>query len=59
MSKTITVDSAKDERIDYKAMINDYIEKMAVIQKEIAETQDNTERLQDETQVVLDRLKAA
>ncbi|MCP9493316.1 MAG: hypothetical protein MSG64_02560 [Pyrinomonadaceae bacterium MAG19_C2-C3] len=57
MSKTITIDSAKDERVDYKAMINDYIEKMTVIHKEIAETQDNTERLQDETQVILDRLK--
>lgn len=59
MSETLTYDPAKDEPEDYKKLIDEYIERMDVLHREIAERQSQTDRLRAETQVVLDRLKAA
>lgn len=57
MSKTITVDRSESKRVDYKALIGDYIAQIDAIQQDIAKRQDHTERLQEETQEILERLR--
>ncbi len=58
MSKTITLETPKEEKIDYKAEVIKAIEEVSQKLVRIAETQEHTARLRDETEVVLARLKA-
>jgi len=58
MSKTITLETPKEEKIDYKAEVIKAIEEVGQKLARIAETQERTARLRDETEVVLARLRA-
>ncbi|MCP9493315.1 MAG: hypothetical protein MSG64_02555 [Pyrinomonadaceae bacterium MAG19_C2-C3] len=57
MSKTITLETPKEEKIDYKAEVIKAIEEVSQKLMRIGETQERTARLRDETESVLARLK--
>jgi hypothetical protein len=59
MSKTNTFDSASDKPADYKAAVIEYIKKVDCIQQQMAEDQEEIDRLRDETLEILARLEAA
>ncbi len=59
MSETIPYDKANNEKIDYEAEFDKYLKLIDEIHKRIAEDQDETERLRNETWEIINRLKAA
>jgi uncharacterized protein with PhoU and TrkA domain len=59
MTKANTFDSAADESTDYKTAVIEYIKKVDRIQQQMAEDQEEIDRLRVETREILARLEAA
>ena len=59
MSEAKTIDSAADEPADYEHAVNEYIEKIDDIRREMAEDGKEINHLKAETREILTRLEAA
>jgi uncharacterized coiled-coil DUF342 family protein len=59
MSKVNPFDPAADEPANYKEAVVKCIEKIDVLRNQIAEDQEEIDRLKSETKEILERFKAA
>lgn len=59
MSKVTTFDPTTDEPADYQEAVVKCIERIDSLRNQMAEDQEEIDRLRSETKEILDRLKAA
>lgn len=59
MSKVTTFDPATDEPADYEEAVAKCIERIDLLRDQMAEDQQEIDRLKSETQDIIQRLKAA
>jgi hypothetical protein len=59
MSKVTTFDPATDEPADYRDAVAKCIKRIDLLRSQMAEDQEEIDRLKSETKEILERLKAA